>query len=312
MEEIDSRLSLSRRSFLIRSGVATGAALSGFARASEETRHRLENKSVSRELPDYGPLIDVNVDLFRWPTRRLRFDESDALTEKLRSHGVEQAWAGTYEGLLHKDLAAVNARLAQVCNRSGEGFFVPFGSVNPAFPDWSDELRRCHEEHKMPGIRLHPNYHGYALDNPEFSKLLSMAAERELVVQLAIQMEDERMMHTHLRVEPVDTTPLSQIVQRTPKLRLILLNALRHLRGEKLTRLIDSGEVHLEIATLEGIGGVGTLLGQVPISRILFGSHAPLFYFESALLKLKETPLTDAQLHSIARANARRLIVKRS
>ena len=69
-----------------------------------------------------------------------------------------------------------------------------------------------------------------------------------------------------------------------------------------------NGEVHLEIATLEGIGGIGNLLAQIPVSRVLFGSKAPLFYFESALLKLKETPLTDVQLDSIARANARRLI----
>ena len=160
----------------------------------------------------------------------------------------------------------------------------------------------------MPGIRLHPDYHGYALNDGGFAQLLAMAAERRMIVQLSVQMEDERMMHPQLRVDPVDTAPLARIVERVPGLRLVLLNALRQVRAERLTELVGAGEVYLEIATLEGIGGIGKLLAQVPVSHVLFGSHAPLFYFESALLKLNETPLTNEQLSSIARANARRLI----
>jgi hypothetical protein len=40
----------------------------------------------------------------------------------------------------------------------------------------------------------------------------------------------------------------------------------------------------------------------------VFGSLAPLFYFEAAELKLRESELAGAQIEAITATNARRLI----
>ena len=66
--------------------------------------------------------------------------------------------------------------------------------------------------------------------------------------------------------------------------------------------------VRFEIATLEGVGGLANLLAQIPATQILFGSHAPCFYFEAAALKLKESALTEAQLNAVRNGNAQRLL----
>ncbi len=271
----------------------------------------IETPAADRRGTSQSGLIDVAVNLGRWPTRRLRYDDTRSLAEKLRAHGVVQAWAGSFDGLLHKDLTGVNARVVEECRKHGGGRLLPFGSINPKLPDWEEELRRCVEVHRMAGIRLHPNYHGYKLDDPAFARLLKLAAQHRLIVQLALVMEDERMMHPLLRVEPVDTAPLADLVKETPGARLVLLNALRTLRGEPLLKLLSAGAVHVEIAMLEGVGGVGSLLQQVPLERVLFGSHAPLFYFESSVLKLRESPLSQEQLAAIRSGNSRRLISSR-
>lgn len=255
-------------------------------------------------------LIDTNVYLSRWPVRRLPHDDTAALVAKLRSQGVTQAWVGSFDGLLHRDLAAVNARLADECRRHGPDFLVPFGSINPKLPDWEDDLRRCAEEHRMPGIRLHPSYHGCTLDDPSLGRLLELAARRGLVVQIAALMEDRRMMHPLFQVDPPDFKPLAAVVAKTPALKLELLNSAAVLRGPPLLRLINAGEVFVDLATLEGVGGVGNLLTQVPAGRVLFGSNSPLFYFESALLKLQESPLTDQQLLAIRCESAARLLTR--
>lgn len=259
-----------------------------------------------------GRIVDVNVNLGQWPTRRALLDDPARLVAKLREHKVAEAWVGAIDGLWHKDLGAVNARLAADCRAERQVRLVPFGSVNPALPDWEEDLRRCAEDLGMPGLRLHPNYHGYALDDPRFSQLLSLAAERGLVVELAVQMEDRRMMHPMFQVSQVDPAPLAELVSRTEGLRLVLLNALNAIRGEGLRSLIDAGEVFVEIGMLEGAGGVGTLLEQVPSDRVLFGSHAPLFTYEAAVLKLRESPLDELPLRAIQERNARRLLPPKS
>lgn len=253
-------------------------------------------------------MIDVNVYLSRWPFRRLNGDETRSLVSKLREQKVSQAWAGSFDALLHRDVAAVNARLTDECKSHGESILIPFGTVNPQSPDWEEDLRRCHEVHRMPGIRLHPNYHGYKLDDPAFARLLSLAAERKLVVQIALTMEDERTQHPLVQVPHVDTAPLADLVRKLPKLKLVLLNAMRALRIDQLEALSAAGQVYFDIAALESVGGVQKLIEQVTLDRIVFGSYFPYFYFESALLKLRESPLAGFQIKAIEEQNAQRLL----
>ena len=136
-------------------------------------------------------MIDVNVWLSRWPFRRLPLDETPKLIDKLRSLGFTQAWAGSFDSLLHRDVAAVNARLADEC-RASNGFLIPFGVINPTLPDWEEDLRRCHEVHHMPGVRLVPNYNAYKLDDPAILKLFDLCTRRNLLIQIVASMEDER------------------------------------------------------------------------------------------------------------------------
>lgn len=253
-------------------------------------------------------LIDTNITLFRWPFRRLPLDETAELVGLLRKNGVIQAWAGTYEGVFHRDLSSANERLTCECSERGQGVLVPFGAVNPALPDWEEDLRRCHEVFRMPGIRLHPNYHGYTLDRPEFAKLLKLATERKLLVQICMSLEDERQQHPVFRVPHVDAGPLAELIKATPGLRVQLVNAFRALPPLKAAPLASIGQVSFDIAMLEAVAGVERFAQQVPVERILFGSHAPLFIWQSARLKLEESELPAPHLAAIASENAKRLL----
>jgi hypothetical protein len=251
-------------------------------------------------------LVDTNVHLSSWVVRRSGLDTPRQLVEKLRRHDVTQAWTGSFEAVLHTDLAGANTRLADACAREGGGTLVPFGSVNPLFPDWEDDVRRCHEVHRMPGLRLYPSYHGYALDHPQFARLLALAAARRLFVQIALSLEDDRTHNPVLTVAPVNPAPLPDLLAKVPAARVMLLNASSRVLAAAsplLARLAKSG-VYFEISCLEGVAGVGALLAKHPALRLCFGSHTPYFYFEAALLKLQESALSPAQLAAVGHGHA--------
>jgi predicted TIM-barrel fold metal-dependent hydrolase len=252
-------------------------------------------------------IIDTNAHLGSWPFRRPPWSETADIVRKLRSVQITEAWTGSFEGMLHKDLAAVNARLAAECQRY-PGFLIPFGSVNPRQPDWEEDLRRCQEQHRMPGIRLYPNYHRYRLDDRAFAQLLEKAAKRRLVIQIVVRMEDERTHHPLVQVPAVDLRPLPAVLARVPGARLQILNASFDPRDEALVVLARAGKIHFDFANVEGVGGLAKMLQRVGRERVLFGSHFPLFYPESALLKIRESALKDEEVQAVQHVNARALL----
>lgn len=287
-----------------------GAGFAGSRAAAAEA----ERGVVARaEAPG---IVDTNVHLFDWPFRRLKYRETGALVGKLRGHRIEQAWAGSFEALLHKDLDGVNARLAEECAARGDGLLVPFGSVNPVWPDWEEDLRRCGEGYGMPGIRLYPGYHGYALEHPDFRRLLEAATERGMIVQIALEMEDSRVHHPVVDAPDASAAALPGILREIPGARVQVLNGNGAIRSRRVSEELREAGVAVEISSLEGVGAVGKLLaGNLvnglagwPVERVLFGSHAPFFPVENGLLKLFESPLSREQMVAVMRGNARRLL----
>jgi len=290
---------MTRRAF-----IQTTLAVAGSQLAGAVSAHAAGSAKQSKAAKT-GGLIDTNITLGHWPFRRLPLDDTALLVARLQRHDVTQAWAGSFEALFARDLAAANARLAEECRRHGRGWLLPFGSVNLTLPDWEEDFRRCVESHRMRGLRLHPNYHGYALDDPAFAKLLALATERRLVVQIAADVEDERTQSRFAQVPHVDAKPLLALLKQQPAARVVLLNWFRAVPADLVKQLAAAG-VGFDIATVEGVGGVAKLIEQVSNRRVLFGSHAPFFYFESAQLKLKESALNPEDGRAVCEVNARR------
>jgi predicted TIM-barrel fold metal-dependent hydrolase len=253
-------------------------------------------------------LTDTHVYLGHWPHERLPDDEPNALVTMLRDNHVSQAWAGSFDGLFHKDIGAVNQRLAEACGQLGDGLLLPFGTVNPTLPDWEEDLRRCQETLHLPGIRLHPNYHGYKLDDPRFSRLLELSASRGLIVQLVAWLDDARHKWLTPAAAQVDLKPLTKVVAMLPNLRLVLAGGIRNANDEAVRTLEPSQQVYFDFARLADGNSLTTFADRAPADRIVFGSGAPLHSIESPRSKLQNAKLSNERQNAIASRTASRLI----
>jgi predicted TIM-barrel fold metal-dependent hydrolase len=283
---------LNRRRFLQAASTAAACGL-----VSSSNAAAVDNES----------LIDTHVYVGHWPLRRLPAESPAELVALLRRGNVTQAWAGSFDGLFHKDVQSVNSRLAKMCREEGGGLLLPIGTVNPTLPDWEEDVRRCHESFKMPGIRLHPAYHGYALDDPRFARLLALAAERGLFVQLVARLTNERRRFLTPRVTQVDLGPLAQIVSPVRELRLLIVGT-KAAEMLRMKEVLNRSSPYFDFARATDVESLGRLVKGVSVERIVYGSASPLMDVRPGSNVLQQAKLTAEEVHAISSGNAPRLI----
>ena len=245
-------------------------------------------------------VVDTNVSLFQWPFRRLPLDEVDALCSKLQQMGITEAWASSFEGLLHRDIRSVNNRLLNACQAQPE--LVPVGAINPTLPDWKHDLNLCLGRSKMPGIRIFPGYHGYELSDKVFSELLATATELGGFVQIAFTMEDTRTQSHSVTAPNTDPRPLKHWMQQIPEAKVQILNC-RPSRSDK--QIFSSiPRVVLDTSRVDGTDGLITLVNAIGVERVLYGSHAPFLIPEAACIRMLESGISAAAVNAVMTENA--------
>lgn len=282
---------ISRRGFLAASAGAAAVQLAQSARVANGAGSGLAVE-----------IVDTHVYLGRWPFRQTPRNSAAETIASLRRGNVVQAWAGTFEGLLHKDVSGANARLAEACRREGDGSLVPFGSVNPTLPDWEEDVRRCHEVFKMSGVRLHPSYHGYTLADDRFVELLGLAANRKLIVQLVAQLDDEKHAYLRMPSATVDLSPLAASVGRFPGLGVTLHSGSKPFDDSQLDTLEATTNVYVDASAVAD-------LRKRSADRIVLGSCWPLGTIESAVNRAFDVAATEAEARTMGHETARRLLL---
>ncbi len=253
-------------------------------------------------------MIDSNAYVGEWPFRRLPYSQPDALLRKMDALGIERAVVARLENVFYKDLLVGNRELHAIV-LAHQDRFIPAYTINPAYPGWDDDLRICLDELGARHLRLHPNYHQYELLGRENLRLLETAAEHDLLISIAIGLEDVRHQHWLARVPDVSAGDIAQTVNAFPHVRF-LVTAGRFGEVTSIWRSVDKREnLYVENSRVQGpIHDVAKLCGVIGPDHVLFGSNAPLHYHESAKLSIEtEAQISDAYKQKLLHGNAVRL-----
>lgn len=246
-------------------------------------------------------IIDCNAHIGHWPFRALKNAQPDEFVALMDRCGVTQACVGVFQGLLYGDVRPANDWLAEACQKHPQRL-IPHAIVNPAFPGWERDLDEARQM-GFTGLRLYPNYHCYELGDTCTSELMAAAADQSLLVGIHVRMYDERLHHPRCKVPAVDVTQVGALAAQQPTVPIVLCNIKTAEIAAISDALKQTANLCVEISNLEGTGGVEKLIGQIGAQSILFGTHAPYQYTDAALLKMRESEVSEQDAAAILHGN---------
>jgi len=149
---------------------------------------------------------------------------------------------------------------------------IAFGAVHPGYADWEAELDRLREA-GVPGIKLHPEFQSFWLDDPALEPIIE-AAQKDFVF----------MIHVGDRLPP-DQNPscpfkLARLADRFPRARIIAAHLGGYLHWQWVLEALEGRDLWLDTSsTLSFIDDatLDAILAAWPRERLLFGSDYPIF-----------------------------------
>ena len=251
-------------------------------------------------------IIDVNAYLGHFAFRQLRHNTAASLLQWMDAKRIDQAVVSSASAITYRNAQAGNEEVfAEV--KSHRDRLIPFAVLNPFYAGWQDDLKICHEDFGMSGLRLYPKWHNYQLSDRCCLDLVNAATDRGMVISIPVRVEDNRERSWLANVPDVPLDELAALVKACPQARFILLNGLGYAKSP-LGRKDDGLPANylIEISRLSAVldNEIGQLLAGLGAERLVLGTGMPFSYPDPALLKLEVLDASQSDKEKIRRLNA--------
>lgn len=241
-------------------------------------------------------LIDSNSYIGHWPFLQLKYNNFPALTERMKEFGTDMSVVSSLNGIFYKNTQFANEELFDEIRskKSYQDRFIPFAVINPIYNGWREDFETSVTKLGMKGIRLHPIYHGYELDNPFCTELVKMARDRGLPISLSLRMVDSRPS-SWLDVEKEWTlADVMPIIRAVPDAKFMIVNLANSVAlNEKDTELFKKSNVIMDTSG-RNVLDLGGLLKTFGKEKFCFGTHSPVLDYVTGLLRIESLRADEA------------------
>lgn len=178
--------------------------------------------------------------------------------------------------------------------------FIPFCSVHPSADGMIEELERI-SSLGAKGIKIHPDFQHFDIDDPRMIPLYNKMAELGLVVLF------------HVGDENTDASSprrLLNVINAVPKLTVIAAHMGGYKAWDEAEELLFGSNIYFDTSDALMCLPRERVLAQLrkhPIDKILFGSDFPLASPKTAFELFDSLPLTEEQKNMIYFENAAKL-----
>lgn len=198
---------------------------------------------------------------------------------------------------------SINTLAAEI-NRRNEGI-VSFGTLHPLQTDWREEIARLVAD-GIPGIKFHPDYQGFFVDEFRLLPMYRALADAGLIV----------LFHAGIDIgvpPPVHCPPdrLARLLDAVPDLTVIAAHMGGYGQWDAVEQHLLGRSVYLDTAySLSDLGAerMVAMIHRHGADRVLFGTDSPWTDQAAEIAGISALPLTEEERTAVLGKNARQLL----
>lgn len=211
-------------------------------------------------------------------------------------------------GLFYKDCLSAVRELLDEMEAGSYPNMWPVAVVNPAFPGWQDDLATMIDEWGCVAVRVFPNYHGYRLPDPQAEELLKVVQARGLPLMISVRVEDERLHHHLLKVEPVSCLDIAWVLRAFPGIQAVLCEVKPNEVDELCDDILTHPYASVDTSSRMPQFYLEEMVEQLGSERVVYGTGMPLKYPECALFQVRDAQMSEDAKRRIFYENAAEML----
>lgn len=241
-------------------------------------------------------LIDVNSFIGHWPFRQVTHNTCGSRVQLMRQFGIDISVISSLNGVFYKNSQSANEELYKdwKSSRKFESKLIPFAVINPIYAGWKDDLEKSVGQMGMRGVRIHPLYHHYDLNNKNCIDLVKRTRDLGLPVAFSLRIVDKRVSSWMDINEEWSLKDVLPIIKEVPDAKYMILNLVNSLElSDDEKSILKKADILMDTSG-RALTHLEKLLPVYGNDKFGYGTNSPILEPFTGLLRIESLKPEEA------------------